>query len=113
MDDLISRQDVIKAVLGSNFSACTVYGRSEEGMATAKELIQAIKNLPSAQPERKKGKWAKTRARNGFAMADCMECSACGHSFLLGDWDFEEAKDEMRFCYSCGADMRGGDDEQA
>lgn len=51
MDDLISRQDVIKAVLASNFSACTVYGRSEEGMATAKELIQAIKNLPSAQPE--------------------------------------------------------------
>lgn len=50
MDDLISRQAAIKAVLGSNFSACTVYGRSEEGMATAKELIQAIKNLPSAHP---------------------------------------------------------------
>ena len=49
--DLIDRQDVIKAVLGSNFSACTVYGRSEEGMATAKELIQTIKNLPSAQTE--------------------------------------------------------------
>lgn len=51
MSDLISRQDVIKAVLVSNFSACTVYGRSEEGMATANELIQAIKNLPSAEPE--------------------------------------------------------------
>ena len=53
MDDLISRQDVINAVLVSNFSACTVYGRSEEGMATAKELIQAIKNLPSAQPKQR------------------------------------------------------------
>lgn len=52
MNDLISRQDVINAILVSNFSACTVYGRSEEGMATAKELIQAINNLPSAQPQR-------------------------------------------------------------
>lgn len=51
MDDIISRWDAIKAVLASNLSACTVYGRSEEGMATAKELIQVIKNLPSAQPE--------------------------------------------------------------
>lgn len=51
MSDLISRGDAIKAVLVSNFSACTVFGRSEEGMATAKELIQVIKNLPSAQPE--------------------------------------------------------------
>ena len=50
MSDLISRWDAIKAVLASNLSACTVYGRSEEGMATAKELIQVIKNLPSAQP---------------------------------------------------------------
>ena len=51
MSDLISRGDAIKAVLVSNFSACTVFGRSEEGMATAKELIQVIKNLPSVQPE--------------------------------------------------------------
>lgn len=51
MSDLISRGDAIKAVLVSNLSACTVFGRSEEGMATAKELIQVIKNLPSAQPE--------------------------------------------------------------
>ena len=50
MDDLISRGDAIKAVLVSNLSACTVFGRSEEGMATAKELIQVIKNIPSAQP---------------------------------------------------------------
>lgn len=59
MSDLISRWDVIKAVLGSNFSACTVYGRSEEGMATARELIQAIKKLPSVQPEERFefGKW--------------------------------------------------------
>ena len=51
MSDLISRGDAIKAVLASNLSACTVFGRSEEGMATAKELIQVIKNLPSVQPE--------------------------------------------------------------
>ena len=50
MDDCISRGDAIKAVLVSNFSACTVFGRSEEGMATAKELIQVIKNLPSHSP---------------------------------------------------------------
>lgn len=57
MNDLISRGDAIKAVLVSNLSACTVFGRSEEGMATAKELIQVIKNLPSAQPDRKTSEW--------------------------------------------------------
>ena len=53
MSDLISRGDAIKAVLVSNLSACTVFGRSEEGMATAKELIQVIKKLPSVQPEQR------------------------------------------------------------
>lgn len=75
------------------------------------QILKRFADAPSADVrENVKGKWLKTRERNGFAMADCMECSACGHSFLLGDWDFEEAKDEMRFCYSCGADMRGEDD---
>ena len=84
MDDLISRQDVIKAVLGSNFSACTVYGRSEEGMATAKELIQAIKNLPSAQPGIIRCKdckwWDKYNEVKGY-------CMAAQHGFHSMHWE--------------------------
>lgn len=84
MDDLISRQDVIKAVLASNFSACTVYGRSEEGMATAKELIQTIKNLPSAQTEIIRCKdcrwWDKYSETQGY-------CMAAKHGYYSSHWE--------------------------
>lgn len=103
MDDLISRQDVISAVLASNFSACTVYGRSEEGMATAKELIQTIKNLPSAQPERKKGFWyALEKGDKGYSAGD-FKCSVCGEPNRC-------YVPKPHFCPSCGADMRGEND---
>lgn len=99
MNDLISRGDAIKAVLVSNLSACTVFGRSEEGMATAKELIQVIKNLPSAQPERKTGKWKRTYLDHE-AMGErpsIFYCSACNQCIAY----------PVNYCPSCGADMRG------
>lgn len=101
MSDLISRQDVIKAVLGSNLSACMVYGRSEEGMATANELIQAIKNLPSAEPERKSGHWINAECKDGTTAHKCSECKCfVGYSVSSLKW--------FNFCPWCGADMRGG-----
>lgn len=61
-----------------------------------------LKKLPSAQPERKTGKWievddAYNRIRG--------RCSACG-------WEAHMYEDDvvgMRFCPNCGADMREGE----
>ena len=59
-----------------------------------------IEDLPSAQPERKRGKWKPYRC-------DMYECSECGYIYT-------ELTDRHRcganYCPNCGADMR--EDEQ-
>lgn len=103
MSDLISRQDAIDAVgnmlrrkfgIGGDLASITLAG------------------LPSAQPERKKGKWVLDENPHD---GDC-RCSACGiaihqmhernHGLLNALtngkwWTF------YKFCPNCGADMRG------
>jgi len=58
--------------------------------------LEGLNNLPSAEPERKKGKWIDY-SEDGF-----VECSFC-HSAT----NCEGNKDELHYCFCCGADMRG------
>lgn len=58
-----------------------------------------IKNLPSAQPEREKGKWLTVSGRLGNEV----ECSICHDVFWI--W-----MNNYSFCPRCGADMRGEND---
>lgn len=51
--------------------------------------VKALENLPSAQPERKKGKWEEK------FYGDSVYCSECG---LEGRWHWD-------FCPYCGAEM--------
>lgn len=53
-----------------------------------------IKKLPSAQPERKKGRW--------IDMGDHVVCSCCGATHYGAD---------KNYCPNCGEDMRGEKDE--
>lgn len=53
--------------------------------------VYHLKDLPSAQPERKKGEWTKNNS-----------CPFCG--FL--PW-YESDIHTLSFCPNCGADMRG------
>lgn len=50
---------------------------------------------PSAEPERKRGKWVSD--------GECgiLRCDRCGAPSM----------NVQNFCYKCGADMRGGEDE--
>lgn len=86
MSDLIDRQAAIEAL----YHVDEYNGRS----------VEAIRNLPPAQPEQpepKRGRWIyKTdlvTAPTGY-----WECSECKEGRLL----YEE-----NFCPHCGADMRG------
>lgn len=72
---------------------------------------EQIKELPSAQPERKTGRWIERNPNNS---PDCrlIECSECGNAYivdmglLLEDW-----AEGRNFCIRCGARMeKGGED---
>ena len=83
-NSLIKRQDAIDAIV-----AWTVEDRPDAEMPT--DLIDRIHDLPSAQPERKKGEWIDDN------------CSECGQYVYHGDM--------RRYCPRCGADMRGDEDD--
>lgn len=83
MNDLISRKTAIEAL-------------GKEGLITAMVIVDRV---PSAQPERKKGKWIlQIRYDNkGEPLLAWYQCSECG-AFI--------ANNEANFCSACGADMR-------
>lgn len=84
MSDMISRQDAIRL--------------AEQGQIQGFEWqFKKLCELPSAQPERKKGKWLRS--------GNCIfpyECDQCG--------DTNERA--TPFCPNCGAEMRGEQDEK-
>lgn len=88
MDDVIYRQDAIDAVEESRR-----LNHHQDGKAAScheyehRHFIKILSELPSAEPERKKGVWIN----------DC--CSICGYG--VEPWN------NTPYCPNCGADMRG------
>lgn len=86
VDDLISRQDAIDAIKAipdlSIYAYCS--------------FLEMLTKLPSAQPERKKGKWTLNKDGN-------WACPFC---------EFDPYHDEMNgmnYCPNCGARLEGFD----
>lgn len=100
MSDLISRQAALDA-LGE---APEVWTDSPEEFAAVSQWemdVVAIKAVPSAQPERKRGKWIRhDEVRNVYG-GTYVECSECGEKYVV-----QYIEDE-KYCRNCGADMRG------
>ena len=125
MSDLISRKEAIKKIVGLNMQ---VYeGDACVGIRTCltkEEIIYAIDEIPSAEPERKKGECTKINCpiQMDYISNDCdiktcpyrtekqigkwknvalftRECSECGAQIHELEYD--------NFCPNCGADMRG------
>ena len=91
MMDLIERQ---AAVDEANAWLLECLGVTKQNRSCG--LIRRLEDLPSAQPERKKGKW--------IIVDDCelfiAKCSECGR--------IEDSRMVYRYPYChCGADMRG------
>lgn len=64
-------------------------------------ICKAIDQLPSAQPERKKGTWEKDELFG----EDAYVCTYCETIWTTGQIK------NMHYCPTCGADMRGDGDE--
>ena len=93
MNDLISRQAAIAEI-------ARWIGYIDEDMILR---IQAgLKKLPSAQPERKTGRWIPHEDEDGEYYGD--KCSECGEWYVM-------PYGKTNFCPNCGANMRGEQDE--
>ena len=98
MSDPIDRQAAIDS-LNDEF---TIIGTTNA--IIVRDYIRRVKNrlhdLPSAQSERKKGRWV----HDGYDFpggVDWIHCSECGKRGV------NVPADLSNFCPNCGADMRG------
>ena len=99
MNDLISRQDALNQIMKKRWAL-----QMMDDTHTADKIMDGLRRaeivineLPSAQPERKKGKWMG----KPIAGYSTVRCSVCGDAFL-------ENSGKWNFCPNCGADIRGG-----
>lgn len=110
MSDLISRQEAIdvlndgaellRRVLDETYVVGDERTKYEWGISLIESYISEMDGLPSAQPERKKGKWHQ----RFYPKVEMMVCSECGNEF---SYDAETGVRDYNFCPNCGADMRG------
>lgn len=94
---LIDRQAAIDILY--NFAGCIVDTPNGDYRKAYEASRYKLETLPSAQIERKKGKWVFEEYPDGYYHSECSECK---HYFI------EDAYlKPYNFCPNCGADMRG------
>ena len=103
--DTISRQAAIDAVDKYDFEFPQYM---EKFVAELRDAMKAdlkcdIANLPSAEPERKKGEWIEFTNTNHTYV-----CSVCGRMLVNITDGKNTVTKNYPFCH-CGADMRGSD----
>lgn len=102
MSDYISRQTAIDA-LGERPMVWTDndnYSLGQRNQYDSDRL--AIETVPSAQPERKRGKWVDDGTYGDYHPHHAWHCSECGENVIEIDTPW------FKFCPNCGADMREG-----
>lgn len=98
MDDLISRQVVIEIIQSMYPGILRIPWMRKDWQKRYEPYIRvenAIRELPSAQPEQKTGRWGK-RYISDYRFQYC--CSECGMIQVYG---------EPNYCPNCGARMDG------
>lgn len=93
MDKLISLQAAIDALVKRT-------GLEWDNLKIIHPMFCILEDLPSAQPERKRGRWMLSKMYESDHVA--MICSECGATY-----DKTVAGCFFNYCPNCGADMRG------
>lgn len=91
-EDLISRQAAIDAMEQAKeryFDRKVIIGKMQD----------IVNNLPTAQVERKSGKWARKEIHSNWSDWTEDTCSLCGTTF--------KGLYKANFCPNCGAQMEG------
>ena len=115
MDNLISRQAAIdvlslgKEILSRVLDDMDVVGIDREkyswGLGLIESYVNDIEELPSVQPEQKKGHWIE-KGVNADKTHNIV-CSKCGEGYKTrGHAKSIATRAKWRFCPNCGADMR-------
>ena len=99
-NDLVNRQAVIDTIE----TDCSWDMFNEWGSRTpiGESIIEAIKRVPSVEPERKLGKWI-------WEDGNIPYCSICKK--YSDDADMQDIHGEVKFCSHCGAKMKDTDVE--
>ena len=98
--NLIDRKAAIDAV-----TAYLKISSMSKTLGNMTSIPEILDQLPSAEPERKKGKWISTD--DGWD-GEYFVCSECGCPWTLIEGSPED--NGMNFCPNCGAYMRGEQD---
>ena len=105
MSDLIDRQAAIDA-LDKRFDKIPMEQTTE-----ILKLRKDLRGLPSIQSEQKRGRWIYGEDEYGI---DGYHCDKCG---FFVPWDYTHKFinyiEDYNFCPSCGADMRGEQDDES
>ena len=93
MYDLIRRGDVLDALIEKGQKSKR-YEWGDRWELNLFEIKEAVESVPSAEPERKKGKWSNYKDEHCCSVCKCVVISEC--------WD-----DDIRYdyCPYCGAEM--------
>ena len=103
MDDLISRQAAIRWVK----TECNPYGKPTLDFESGKKVIEHLEQMPSAQPQRLRGRWVETERRGFLAGAKYYKCNICAQAIVVVV-DSTPRADGYNYCPRCGSEMKEG-----
>ena len=112
--DLIRREDAIEALREYEVVESDNFTRTDPvsmmAGATIANCIEAIVELPSAEPERKKGHWVEVYGYYTPGGDPVWKCSECGkgihvYGIEAPSYNRDYADGQWVACPNCGADM--------
>ena len=86
----------------------TEYGNGRAIYISVEEAVRRIEQLPSAQPERKTGRWIPCPQNVSWLYV--YKCSECGGYLQISDVDGNR-RITAKYCSYCGAKMKEGEQE--
>lgn len=105
MSDLIRRRDAV-----SRMSDLLMVKFQGQRLPTWNDVYQAMNDIPSAEPERKKGKWIEVHGYvtpGGDPVWKCSECGKGMHVYGIEapSYNRDYADGQWVACPNCGAEM--------